>query len=98
MRDGAELRIATEVCLIAREWIAERMETHEAFERLGSVPRPGDWPPTKYELKAKEGRAADLFWYRRQPSALAAPKSWAACKVLFPGYISAKQESIDLVR
>jgi tRNA (guanine-N7-)-methyltransferase len=66
LRDGAELRIATDVLDYA-QWIAERMETHEAFERLDSVPRPGDWPPTKYELKAKEGRAADLFWYRRRP-------------------------------
>ncbi len=49
------------------EWIAALMASHEAFERLAPVPRPADWPATKYELKAKEGRAADLFWYRRRP-------------------------------
>jgi tRNA (guanine-N7-)-methyltransferase len=64
--DGGELRIATDVLDYA-EWIAERMAAHDAFERLDPVPRPADWPPTKYELKAKEGRAADLFWYRRRP-------------------------------
>jgi tRNA (guanine-N7-)-methyltransferase len=66
LRDGAELRIATDVLDYA-EWIAERIEAHEAFERLEPVPRPADWPATKYELKAKEGRAADLFRYRRRP-------------------------------
>jgi tRNA (guanine-N7-)-methyltransferase len=66
LRDGAELRIATDVLDYA-EWIAERIATHAAFEPLDVVPRPADWPPTKYEMKAKEGRAADLFRYRRRP-------------------------------
>lgn len=66
LRDGGELRIATDVLDYA-EWIAERLAAHDAFERLGAEPRPLDWPPTKYELKAKEGRAADLFRYRRRP-------------------------------
>lgn len=65
LRDGAELRMATDVLDYA-EWIAERMAAHDAFERLEALPRPADWPPTKYELKAKEGRTADLFWYRRR--------------------------------
>ncbi|HLI19996.1 MAG TPA: tRNA (guanosine(46)-N7)-methyltransferase TrmB [Stellaceae bacterium] len=66
LRDHGELRIATDVLDYA-EWIAALMASHEAFERLAPVPRPADWPATKYELKAKEGRAADLFWYRRRP-------------------------------
>ncbi len=65
LRDGAELRIATDVADYS-DWIAERLAAHDAFEPLVSVPRPADWPPTKYELKAKEGRPADLFWYRRR--------------------------------
>lgn len=67
LRDGAELRIATDDPDYA-QWIDERLAAHPEFARLESTPRPGDWPPTRYEQKAAaRGRAARLFFYRRRP-------------------------------
>ena len=66
LRDGAELRIATDDPDYG-EWIAERLAAHPDFARLPTDPRPADWPPTRYELKAEgQGRAARLFCYRRR--------------------------------
>jgi tRNA (guanine-N7-)-methyltransferase len=61
MRDGAELRLATDDrnCLC---WMLEQLTDHSAFEWLARRPsdwreRPGDWPSTRYEEKARtEGR------------------------------------------
>ena len=67
LRDGAELRIATDDPDYG-EWIAERVAAHPDFVPLPTEPRPADWPPTRYELKAKsQGRAARLFLLRRRP-------------------------------
>jgi tRNA (guanine-N7-)-methyltransferase len=67
LRDGAELRIATDDPDYG-EWIAERAAAHPDFAPLPTDPRPADWPPTRYELKAKsQGRAARLFLLRRRP-------------------------------
>ncbi len=67
LRDGAELRIATDDPDYG-EWIAERVAAHPDFAPLATDPRPADWPPTRYELKAKsQGRAARLFLLRRRP-------------------------------
>jgi tRNA (guanine-N7-)-methyltransferase len=67
LRDGAELRIATDDPDYA-QWIDERLAAHPDFARLDVVPRPPDWPPTRYEQKAAAaGRAAQLFFYRRRP-------------------------------
>jgi tRNA (guanine-N7-)-methyltransferase len=67
LRDGAELRIATDDPDYG-EWIAERVVAHPDFAPLPTDPRPADWPPTRYELKAKsQGRAARLFLLRRRP-------------------------------
>ncbi|HWE74629.1 MAG TPA: tRNA (guanine(46)-N(7))-methyltransferase TrmB [Stellaceae bacterium] len=65
--DGAELRIATDDPDYG-EWIAERVAVHPDFAPLPVDPRPADWPPTRYELKAKaQGRAARRFSLRRRP-------------------------------
>lgn len=65
LRDGAELRIATDDADYG-EWIAERLSAHPDFAPLSTDPRPADWPPTRYELKAQaQGRAALLFCCRR---------------------------------
>lgn len=67
LRDGAELRIATDDPDYA-QWIDERLAGHPDFAALDTVPRPADWPPTRYEQKAAvQGRAAQLFLYRRRP-------------------------------
>jgi tRNA (guanine-N7-)-methyltransferase len=67
LRDGAELRIATDDPDYG-EWIAERVAVHPHFALQPTDPRPADWPPTRYELKAKiQGRAARLFSLRRRP-------------------------------
>ena len=66
LRDGAELRLATDDPDYA-QWIAERADAHAAFERILPQARPDDWPPTRYEKKAAaQGRAAQLFLYRRR--------------------------------
>jgi tRNA (guanine-N7-)-methyltransferase len=72
MKDSAELRIATDdrdyVC-----WIIERLTDHPAFEWLARRPadwreRPEDWPPTRYEEKARvAGRFPTFFRSRRRP-------------------------------
>jgi tRNA (guanine-N7-)-methyltransferase len=67
LRDGAELRIATDDPDYG-EWIAERVMAHPDFMPVSTDPRPADWPPTRYELKAKsQGRTARLFLLRRRP-------------------------------
>jgi len=66
LRDGAELRIATDDPDYG-EWIAERVAAHPDFVPLPTDPRPADWPPTRYELKAQaQGRVARLFSCRRR--------------------------------
>lgn len=66
MSDGAELRLATDDTDYA-QWIAERANAHAAFAPITVPPRPDDWLPTRYEKKAAaQGRAAQLFLYRRR--------------------------------
>jgi tRNA (guanine-N7-)-methyltransferase len=66
LRDGAELRIATDDPDYG-EWIAERLAAHPDFVAMPTDPRPADWPPTRYELKARaQGRPARLFCCRRR--------------------------------
>lgn len=71
MTDGAELRLATDdpnyIC-----WMLERVTDHPAFEWLARGPsdwreRPVDWPPTRYEEKARAaGRAPAFIRVRRR--------------------------------
>lgn len=71
MTDGAELRLATDdpnyIC-----WMLERVTDHPAFEWLARDPsdwreRPVDWPPTRYEEKARAaGRAPAFIRVRRR--------------------------------
>ncbi len=66
LSDGAELRLATDDADYA-QWIADRANLHAAFEAVVPPQRPHDWPPTRYEMKAaRQGRAAQLFLYRRR--------------------------------
>jgi tRNA (guanine-N7-)-methyltransferase len=72
LRDGAELRIATDDADYG-EWIAERLAAHADFVAMPTDPRPADWPPTRYELKAQtQGRAARLFCCRRRARSIGA--------------------------
>jgi tRNA (guanine-N7-)-methyltransferase len=74
MTDGAELRLATDdgeyLC-----WMLEQVTAHPAFEWLARRPRdwrerPQDWPPTRYEEKARAaGRRPAFLVARRRPRA-----------------------------
>jgi tRNA (guanine-N7-)-methyltransferase len=70
MTDGAELRLATDdrdyLC-----WMLERLTDHPAFEWLARRPhdwreRPGDWPPTRYEEKARAAGRPPAFLRARR--------------------------------
>lgn len=68
--DDGEFRVGTDHP-IYREWTAIQMSFRSDFEWLANSPddwltRPDDWPETRYEAKALEGRAT-YFRYRRMP-------------------------------
>jgi tRNA (guanine-N7-)-methyltransferase len=71
MRDGAELRLATDDDNYL-SWMLERVTDHPSFEWLARSPRdwrgrPTDWPPTRYEEKARAaGRAPSFLRARRR--------------------------------
>jgi tRNA (guanine-N7-)-methyltransferase len=71
MTDNAELRLATDdddyLC-----WMLEQITNHSAFEWLARRPgdwrkRPQDWPPTRYEGKARAAGRAPIFLRARRP-------------------------------
>jgi len=72
MRDGAELRLATDDRDYLR-WMLERVTGHPAFLWLARRPvdwreRPPDWPQTRYEAKARAaGRAPFFLRLARRP-------------------------------
>ena len=74
MADDAELRIATDDSSYL-SWILEYLIAHPAFEWLARRPsdwreRPPDWPPTRYEEKARAaGRAPYFLRIIRRPGA-----------------------------
>jgi tRNA (guanine-N7-)-methyltransferase len=71
MTDGAELRVATDDGDYL-SWILERVTTHPVFEWRARRPadwreRPPDWPPTRYEAKARAaGRPPAFLRVRRR--------------------------------
>ena len=71
MKDGAELRIATDHRAYCR-WILARLLTHADFawmndRRRSWAARPSDWPATRYERKAAiAGRASVYLIFRRR--------------------------------
>jgi tRNA (guanine-N7-)-methyltransferase len=71
MKDGAELRIATDD-LGYLEWMLAVVTTHRDFAWLAEGPadwreRPADWPPTRYEAKAiAAGRRPYFLRLRRR--------------------------------
>jgi tRNA (guanine-N7-)-methyltransferase len=72
MIDEAELRVATDECDYLC-WMLERVTDHPALEWLARRPgdwreRPQDWPPTRYEEKARmAGRSPTFLRMRRRP-------------------------------
>jgi tRNA (guanine-N7-)-methyltransferase len=74
MTDDAELRMATDDADYL-SWILEHITAHPAFEWLAHRPgdwreRPPDWPPTRYEAKARAaGRLPAFLRVRRRPRA-----------------------------
>jgi tRNA (guanine-N7-)-methyltransferase len=77
MRDGAELRLATDDRDYLR-WMLEHVTAHPDFVWLARRPadwreRPADWPATRYEQKAlAAGRAPAFLRLLRKPRAPAA--------------------------
>jgi tRNA (guanine-N7-)-methyltransferase len=70
MRDGAELRLATDDDNYLR-WMLERVTDHPSFEWLARSSRdwrarPTDWPPTRYEEKARAAGRAPIFLRARR--------------------------------
>lgn len=70
LKDGGEFRVGTDHP-IYREWTAIQMSERIDFEWCAEEPddwltRPDDWPETRYEVKALEGRAT-YFRFRRLP-------------------------------
>ncbi|HEV2303661.1 MAG TPA: tRNA (guanosine(46)-N7)-methyltransferase TrmB [Stellaceae bacterium] len=72
MADGAELRLATD----DRDYLSHMLEAatgHPAFRWLARGPddwrlRPDDWPPTRYEEKARAaGHMPAFLRFRRRP-------------------------------
>jgi tRNA (guanine-N7-)-methyltransferase len=74
MRDGAELRLATDDVDYLR-WMLERATAHPEFEWLARRAedwrrRPEDWPATRYEAKAvTAGRRPTFLRFRRRTRA-----------------------------
>jgi tRNA (guanine-N7-)-methyltransferase len=72
MTDEAELRLASDDCAYF-SWMLERVTGHPAFDWLARRPadwrkRPADWPPTRYEEKARGAGGAPFFLRaRRRP-------------------------------
>jgi tRNA (guanine-N7-)-methyltransferase len=72
MRDAAELRLATDDCGYFSRML-ERVTSHPDFEWLARNPadwreRAPDWPPTRYEEKARAaGRSPFFLRARRRP-------------------------------
>lgn len=70
LKDGGEFRVGTDHP-IYREWTALQMSQRDDFEWLAESPedwlkRPDDWPETRYEVKALEGKAT-YFRFKRLP-------------------------------
>jgi len=70
LKDDGEFRVGTDHP-IYREWTALQMNARTDFEWLAEGPedwrnRPDDWPETRYEVKALEGKAT-YFRFRRLP-------------------------------
>ena len=79
LKDGGELRIATDDAPLL-DWSLERVRRNPAFAWTAEGPadwreRPADWPPTRYEEKAREaGRTpAFLRFVRREHPGLRLP-------------------------
>ncbi|MBV9521860.1 MAG: tRNA (guanosine(46)-N7)-methyltransferase TrmB [Alphaproteobacteria bacterium] len=76
MKDGAELRLATDDEDYLR-WMLDCARAHAAFERFGEeaaerCQRPAEWPPTRYEAKARAaGRTPAFLRFRRRRRAAA---------------------------
>ena len=65
MRPGAELRLATDDPGYLG-WMLEHVTAHPGFAWLARVPddwrnRPADWPPTRYEEKARAAGRTSAF-------------------------------------
>ena len=83
MRAGGELRVATDDVDYLR-WILSETLDHPSFEWLVAGPadwreRPPDWPPSRYEEKARrQGRRCTYLRFRRRSDAAPGPVA-SAC-------------------
>ena len=83
MTDGAELRLATDDPSYLG-WMLEHTTAHPAFAWTARRAddwrrRPDDWPPTRYETKARDaGRAPAFLRFVRRPRRRCPRPSFAA--------------------
>ena len=91
LRSGAELRLATDDTDYLSSML-ERVTRHPAFEWPARRPsdwreRPSDWPPTRYEEKARAaGRAPYFLRLVRRPCPLLQGRGHAGTCDNFSGY------------
>ncbi len=70
LKPGGEFRLGTDHPVYCR-WALMQMDRRRDFEWLAHAPgdwqnRPADWPPTRYEIKARaQGHEVWYFRYRR---------------------------------
>ncbi len=73
LKPGAEFRVASDDPGYIT-WALAHLTAHPHFQWLAQGPRdwrerPADWPPTRYEAKARrEGRQPAFFRFRRRPN------------------------------
>jgi len=71
LKDGAEFRVATDMDAYCA-WTLAHLTDHPAFDWCAEAPedwrvRPDDWPPTRYEQKARRaGRQCVYLTFRRK--------------------------------
>ncbi len=66
LKPGAEWRIASDDPTY-QAWVAEVFAAQHAFDVTPPTPeRPADWPPTRYETKARREGRQPLYWRMRR--------------------------------
>ena len=62
LKPGGEWRIASDDPTY-QAWVAEVMgQQHQFTQAVPDTERPGSWPPTRYEAKAKAAGRRPLYW------------------------------------
>lgn len=66
MRPGADWRVASDDPTY-QAWVSDVMAAQTLFDSAGpATVRPEDWPPTRYEAKARRAGRQPLYWVFRR--------------------------------